>query len=272
MTDTIDERLKTSPRPGSELRGSGVYPIDLFVEQEFHTSVKSFPLPIASKIPLWIKILGTIWCIILIVNGILSFFVNHYIAEDSGNREAYFEGSNRNLTIGEGLRIRVMLIDLLSVDKVPMIYTDDRGWYKRIYLGLKEDVVDNVDKIKLKDLNGYRFLIITAYATCVIWIVVGLFDLYKFRTKKGLVSAISYFLQAAALVLIITAYQMVIRDYLRFGDYYGRLFEGCHCPEFEDNLKESARKYIVYIIFCLVIALIHFFISLCHSIKLIKNH
>jgi len=269
MTDTIEERLKTSPRPASESKGSGIYPIDLFVEQEFRTSIKSLPAPIASKIPLWIKILGSIWCIILIVNGVFSFLVNHYIAQDSGNREAYFEGSNRNMTIGEGLRIRVMLIDLLSVDKVPMIYTDDRGWYKRIYLGLKED---DVDKIKLKDLNGYRYLIITAYATCVIWIVIGLFDLYKFRTKKGLVSAISYFLQGAALVLQMTAYQMVIRDYLKFEDYYGHLFEGCHCPEFEDNLKESARKYIIYTIFCLAIALIHFFISLCHTIKLIKNH
>jgi hypothetical protein len=94
-----------------------------------------------------------------------------------------------------------------------MIYTDDRDWYKRTYLRLKEK---GIYKRKLNNIDGYKYLLVAGYITCAIWIIIGLFGLYKFRTKKGIISAISYFLQGAALVLVIIAYQMVIRDYIKF--------------------------------------------------------
>ena len=222
----------------------------------------------ANRIPCLIKVLGVIWSVIMILNGVWAFLMNYYVSHDSGNREVYFELTNVNLKLSKGLRIRALYLDVIPEENVPMIYTDDRGWYKRINQHLKET---DEDKIILSKINGYMYLVISGYFLVSIWSLLGILDIFKFRKTNVLLNVISFFFQITALIIESIAYYTVFSHLNKFRDLYKDLFDKCKCSEVRDKLEKSATHYILYDIPCLVIPIIHLVLSFCYTFGLYRN-
>ena len=114
---------------------------------------------VPQKIPFFIRVLGIIFSVLIMLNGIWSFLMIYYVTEDKGNKEAYFPPADRELTIYEGLRIRILYLKMLPEESAPILITDDNGWYERTHVNMEK----GVDKGRLTNINGYTYLKVSSY-------------------------------------------------------------------------------------------------------------
>jgi hypothetical protein len=143
----------------------------------------------------------------------------------------------------------------------------DRGWFKRVYQAVKDDVSGpGLDKDELKKLAGYEAVLSYAIICGVGWMVAGALALVASSKLNKMLALVAGIIFAVLYCLHVALFGAIWDSVARVEDSCSNFYKSC--DEVKAQAIRSSREFLAYAICAFVLILFSIIICLLFHMKI----